>query len=209
MLVSVFAGLGVFGNLAIAQEQKLLNASKFFPYLDKLLALPPAKRDGIIVNYFAKIDGKPPENVFLIHNGNRTKLNFASDGKVLNLPSLEAVKNGKIEYLGKKGSKNSIGFSGDPNIPLSQKIPTVQIKNSIDDMKSCIGIAGPLALVIPKVESVAFKGVSQGSAVLADGSRIPLVANKDGLVFSPLSPKFKNAQSVEFNTRPSAVVYTK
>lgn len=201
--------LGVMGFQANAQEQKLLKASKFFPLLDKLLSLPASKRDGIIVNYYANIDGKPPENVFLIHNGNRTKLNFNAKGKVLNLPSLDAVTNGQIEYLGKKGSKTSIGFDGEPNIILAQKIPTSQIQNSIDDMKSCVAIAGPFALLIPKVTSVAFKGVNQGSAVFSDGSKVPLTATKDGVIVKLDNAKTKSAVFIEFNSRPSGVEYFK
>lgn len=207
----VFVTLSMSGlqNPAFAQEQKLINATKFFPFLDKLLSLPPSDRDGLIVNYYANIDGKPPQNVFLVHNGQKTKMNFASDGKVLNLPNLETLRSGQIEYLGKKGTKNTIGFSGEPRINLAQKIDTAQIKNSIADLKACMKIAGPFSVFIPKIKSVAFKGVKSGNAILPDGSKIPLKTNNDGIFFTPEDNKLKNAIYVEFNTVPTSATYTK
>ena len=190
-----------------AQNAKVLPANKLYGFYDKFLELPPQKRDHIRIQYGLVIKEGKLEGLNLIHNGQKTKIEYDKNGKILTYPSYDALKHGKVEIIGvKKG-----GFSIDaiPLIPLSNRISVALISDAISDFHSSLSVAGPFAVMVPKLNSIKFIGANAAFAVFSDGRKIPITENDRGVVFNPSLAKYKGAVSVEFAQTPSNLEYAK
>lgn len=190
-----------------AQNAKLIPANKLYGFYDKFLELPPQKRDHIKIQYGLVIKEGKLEGLNLVYKGQKTKIEYDRNGKILTYPSYDALKNGQVEIIGvKKG-----GFSIDaiPLIPVSNRISVAIISDAISDFHSSLSVAGPLAIMVPKLNSIKFVGVNAAFAVFSDGRKMPITENDKGVIFNPNLAKYKGAVNVELAQTPTNIEYAK
>ncbi len=196
-----------FAPNAYAQNAKVLPANKLYGFYDKFLELPAQKRDHIKIQYGLVIKEGKLEGLNLIYKGQKSKIEYDKNGKILTYPSYDALKNGQVEIIGVKQG----GFSVDaiPLIPISNRIDVALIRDAINDLHSSLSVAGPLAVLVPKLSSIKFVGANAAFAVFGDGRKVPITENNKGVIFNPSLPKYKGAVNVEFSQTPSSLEYAK
>ncbi|MFY7760019.1 hypothetical protein [Aquidulcibacter sp.] len=182
---------------------------KLFPYYDLYLGLPPQDRDGFYLEYLIQSSGANVRpRMFYALGSVRTPVQIDSKGKILNMPDLAMLRQGKLEVPA-SAPPGRIVLNLEPVVPLGRTIPTSAVSNSVTDYAKAIGRAGPLALAIPKLTGIAFKGVPGGQAVFADGRRVSLPIEAGIPVFRPSHATMRGAVSLEFPAVPSQAEFAR
>lgn len=206
--LALSAALAAFGLTCSAQAQsggesvRQIPVKKLFPYYDLYLSLPPLDRDGFTLDYLVKAEASNvrPRMVYALGLA-RTPLEFDARGKVLNMPDMAMLRQGKVEVPATAPAGRII-LSLEAIVPLARTIPASAAANPVLDYSKAIGRAGPLALAIPKLTGIAFKGVNSGQVVFADGRRVSLPVEGGAAVFRPNVAAMRGAVTLEFPSVP-------
>jgi len=208
--------LAALGLVSTAQAQTALGegvrqvpVKKLFPYFDLYLGLPPQDRDGFHLEYLVKSSETSvrPRMVYSLGSV-RTPIQFDSKGKILTMPDMTMLQQGKVEVPA-SSPRGEIELNLEPVVPLSRTIPANAVSNSITDYAKAISRAGPLTLAIPKLTGIAFKGVASGQVVFADGRKVSLPVERGLPVFRPSQPTMRGAVSLEFPAVPSQAQFAR
>lgn len=201
--------LTTHAQTASGQNVRQVPVKKLFPYYDLYLSLPPQDRDGFYLEYLIKSEGTNvrPRMVYALGSV-RTPIQLDSRGKILTMPDLAMLRQGKVEVPA-AAPPGQIILNLEPVVPLGRTIPAGVVANSVTDYSKAIGRAGPLALAIPKLTGIAFKGVSSGQVVFADGRKIALPVEGGAPVFRPNQSAMRGAVNLEFPTAPSQAEFTR
>ena len=174
---AVLAGL-VALSLAgpVAAAGKVVDAKKVFPFLDVFLKIPPADRARFRLVYTFRSAGKPlAAQVWLIDGGTRTSIPLRADGRADRLPTLVQLDRGKIEIGVDAGIKISVGMTLEPTTAPAAELDARDLAAAIAQASKGVRKgAGIMALAVPKMQAVAFHGVTSGEVEFADGRRATL-----------------------------------
>lgn len=182
---------------------------KLFPYYDFYLSLPTQDRDGFYLEYLVlspRADVRP--RMFYAFDSVRTPVQIDSNGKILNMPDLTMFRQGKLEVPA-SAPPGRIVLNLQPVVPLGRTIPAIAVANSVTDYAKAIGRAGPLALAIPKLTGIAFRGVPAGQVVFAGGRKASLPVEGGIPVFRPSQSSMRGAVSLEFPAVPSQAEFAR
>ena len=165
----------------VAAAGKVVDAKKVFPFLDVFLKIPPGDRTRFRLVYTFRSAGKPlVAQVWLIDGGTRTPIPLRADGRADRLPTLAQLDRSKIEVGVDAGTKISVGMTLEPTTAPAAELDARDLAAAIAQASTGVRKgAGILALAVPKMQAVAFHGVTSGEVELADGRRVPLPI-KDG-----------------------------
>jgi hypothetical protein len=194
---------------ASSNGARQIPVKKLFPYYDLYLGLPPQDRDGFYLEYLIKSSetNVRPRMVYALGSV-RTPIQLDSKGKILTMPDLNMLRQGKVEVPA-SAPPGRIMLNLEPVVPLGRTIPANAVSNSVADYTKAIGRAGPLALAIPKLTGIAFKGVASGQVVFADGRKVSLPVEGGIPVFRPSQSAMRGAVSLEFPTVPSQAQFAR
>ena len=179
---AVLAGLAALSLAGpVAAAAKVVEAKKVFPFLDVFLKIPPADRNRFRLVYTFRSAGKPlAAQVWLIDGGPRTPMPLRADGRADRLPTLAQLDRGKIEIGVDAGTKISVGMTLEPTTVPAAELDARDLAAAIAQASTGVRKgAGIMALAIPKMQAVAFHGVTSGEVEFADGRRATLPI-KDG-----------------------------
>lgn len=193
-----------FAGTAMAEE-RLIDAAKVFPMLDKLYAIPAADRSKIVAVYSIKAkDGHPAGPLTLVVGGKRAPLPIAADGRVERLPSpAEMAAHAQVATEAPKGAF-SVGISLVTSIKPAQEISAAECALAVTQVNGAIQkAAGMMAMLAPKVKATTFPGAGSGVAVMADGKSVPLPLIKGAPAYDP--DAIKGAKTIRLAKAPSVV----
>jgi hypothetical protein len=208
-----FAALGLVSTAqaqtALVEGVRQVPVKKLFPYFDLYLGLPPQDRDGFHLEYLVKSSETSvrPRMVYTLGSV-RTPIQLDSKGKILTMPDMTMLQQGKVEVPA-TSPRGEIVLNLEPVVPLSRTIPANAVSNSIADYAKAISRAGPLAIAIPKLTGIAFKGVVSGQVVFADGRKVSLPVERGLPVFRPSQSTMRGAVSLEFPAIPSRAEFAR
>ncbi len=201
-LAALSLGLTAQAETTSNNGVRQIPVKKLFPYYDLYLGLPPQDRDGFYLEYLVKTSDTNvrPRMVYALGSV-RTPIQLDSKGKILTMPDMAMLRQGKVEVPA-SSPRGQIVLNLEPVVPLGRTIPANAVSNCVTDYAKAIGRAGPLALAIPKLTGIAFKGVDSGKVVFADGRKVSLPVEGGLPVFRPSQSTMRGAVSLEFSTAP-------
>ena len=188
-------------------EERLVDAGKVFPMLDKFYSAAPADRSLLAMRYSYTQDGKPATalHLTLVAGGQRIPLPIAADGRVERIPtSAELAEHAQVAIDAPKGAKFAVRMSVDTAIRPTTEIGAADCAKAIDQYNAQVRRqAGVMALVVPKAKACTFPGAGSGMAVMADGKTQALSLIKGSPAFEPEA--FKGARTVRLAHAPQVV----
>jgi hypothetical protein len=203
----VLAAALVLAAGAVRAEERLVDAEKVFPLLDKFYAMPPAERSLLVVRYNIMRDGKPPADlhVALVVAGRRTPVAVAADGRLERLPTpADFAAHAQVAIDAPAGSKFSNRLSLDTAIPAALEVSPSTCILAISQANAAVRHAvGVMAMLAPKVKAVTFVGAGSGVAVLADGRTVPLPLIAGAPAYDP--DAIKGAKAIRLARTPSLI----
>jgi len=124
--------------------------------------------------------------VTLVQGAARTPLPLGADGKVLKLPTLAQLGDGKVEIGVDAATKINLTLGLEPVVAPATDLDARELAAAVAQagpgMKK---IAGVMAFALPAPKAVLFVGVPSGEAELADGRRVPLPLVKGAPAYDP------------------------
>jgi len=154
------------------------SASDAFPGLKGFLNLPAADRSQINVYYAVRIKHADPAAVKIVmtHNGQSQTLRVGPDGRITPLPTRDQLNSGaRIRISGPASGSYAMKlhvFSPQPN---GRTYDAAALATGVRQANAAMSrIAGPLALMLPKLDRVYFVGGGNGEAEFAGGQKKPL-----------------------------------
>jgi hypothetical protein len=173
-------------------------ASEAFPGYQKFLSLPAADRSQVNVYYVLRIKHCDASKVSatLTAGGRQIPLSIARDGRITPLPTL-AQMNGGAQVTTRKPAECTVGmkirvFSTQAN---SKTYDAAALATGIKQGNAAMGrIAGPLALMLPKLDRVYFAGGGNGEAEFANGQKKPLPKTTSAGEYPAGTPYFVPSQ---------------
>ena len=201
---AVLAGAAALALAGSARaDERLVPARKVFPYLDAYLRIPPAKRSRFSLSYVLVKDR--PTAIWLVDGQQRIAVPVSADGRLLRLPTAAQWEAGQVAISGPAGAKYGVSLKLEALVPPAAEMDAATLAAAVaqanDGVKTAMGIA---SLVIPKIDSVAFQGVSSGDVIYADGRRAALPLVKGVPTFEPA--KQAGAKTLRFAKAPSALL---
>lgn len=153
-------------------------ASEAFPGYQKFLSLPAADRSQVNVYYVLRIKHCDASKVSatLTTGGRQIPLTIARDGRITPLPTLAQMNDG-AQVTTRKPAECTVGmkirvFSTQAD---GKTYDAAALASGIRQGNAAMGrIAGPLALMLPKLDRVYFTGGGNGEAEFANGQKKPL-----------------------------------
>jgi hypothetical protein len=211
----VLALCQVLSSTAFAQSAKAkqtparsVDVSKVFGFYDIYLRLPAAERDGFRMIYRLRTgEGGSirPQLAYALGNV-RTPIEVTSAGQIITMPDLNMFRNGKVEIAAGQ-PRGSINMDLEPVVPLARSISVNDAQNPISDYARAVSRAGPLAAFAPKLNGLAFQGVSSGEVIFGDGRRVSLSGSNNSVTFRPSLPAMRGATSLVFPSAPSSAEF--
>ncbi|HYE43769.1 MAG TPA: hypothetical protein VEA15_10285 [Caulobacteraceae bacterium] len=193
---------------AFAAADKTVPCDKVFPFLENYLKIPAAERNRFTVAYYLMVDGKAPKGLqgWLGTGATRTAVPIGADGKVQRLPTLAQLKaKTPLTFDGMEAAKFSINMVVEPLMRPAVEIKAAELSLAVAQAaKGAKKAAGLMAVAVPKLDRVLFKGVSAGTVVHADGKTTPMTVVKGSPVFDP--EKQKTAATLRFARAPSQML---
>lgn len=196
-----------------AMAEKIAPAAKAFPYLEKFLKVPAAERSRLRLGYVLTRDGKPLSNLkaaLIEANGTRTPLPVDGAGGFERLPSLAQLEAGaRLSLDLPQDAKVGTMMNFSTQLKPAVDYEAADLAATVDQAGGVIGkVAGPAALLAPKMTGVTFAKAQSGVAIFADGRTQPLPSLQDTPYFRP--DDFKGAVRVKLTKTPIKVgFYTK
>ena len=198
------------GAPAIAQTpapERLVDATKVFPMLDKFYSAPPADRSHLAMHYSFTENGKPATSLHLtmVAGGKHTPLPILPDGRVERIPTAaDMAEHAQIAIDAPKGAKFAAHMSADTAIRPALEVNAADCAKAIDQYNTQVRRqAGVMALVVPKAKACTFPGAGSGAAVMGDGKTQPLPIVKGMPAFEPEA--MKGARTVRLAKAPTLV----
>lgn len=186
-----------------AAAERLVPAKKVFPYLDAYLRIPPAGRSRFSLAYVLVKDR--PTGLWIVDGAQRTPIPVSADGRLLRLPTAAQWESGQVALSGPDGAKYGVTLKLEALVPPAAEMDAAALAAAVTQanagVKAAMGVA---SLVIPKVDSVVFPGVTAGEVVYADGRRAALPLVKGAPSFEPA--KHAGARAVRFAKAPSGAI---
>ena len=205
---SALLALAMVAVATPAMAEKIAPATKAFPYLEKFLKAPAADRSRLRLGYTLTRDGKPLSNlkaVLVEANGVRTPLPINDAGGFERLPTLAQLEAGARLSLdlpadAKVGSVMSFSTQLKP----AADYQVAELAATVKQAGALIGkVAGPAAMLAPKMTGVTFTKAQSGVAIFPNGSTQPLPTMQDTPYFRP--DDFKGAVRVKLTKSPTKV----
>lgn len=196
-----------------AMAEKIAPAARAFPYLEKFLKTPAAERSKLRLGYVLTRDGKPLSNlkvVLIEPNGTRTPLPVNDGGGLERLPTLAQLESGaKLSLDLPEDAKVGSMLSFATQLKPASDYEAAELAATVNQAGAVITkVAGPAALLAPKMTGVSFVRAESGVAVFPDGRTQPLPRVQDAPYFRP--DDFKGAVRVKLTRSPTKVeFYTK
>lgn len=197
-------------SAAWADTGKTVPATKVFPFLEAFLKVPAAERARIKVTYALRRDGKPVSGVkatLVETSGARTPLPIDDRGRFERTPTLAQLQ-GKAQVALEAPSDAKFGTAMllDPVLKPATEYEARELVATVDESNGAIRkAAGPMAMMAPSMEGLAFPKAESGVAVFPNGSSRPLPTDAGTVIFEP--DQFKGASRVRLAKAPSAVDY--
>lgn len=197
-----------FATAAAAQTtERLVDAGKVFPMLEKFLAIPPADRSKLALGYIVVQDGKPPSDLHLtlVADGRRTPLPIADGGRVGRLPTAaDFAAHAQVAIDAPKGAKFGSRLDLSTNIKPAQDISASDCALAVVQANAAIQrVAGVMAMLAPHLSKVIFLGAAGGVAIAADGKSQPLPLVKGQPAYDPAT--VKDARVLRFSKAPASL----
>jgi hypothetical protein len=202
------AGLFALSGAAFAADQtKLIELKKVFPYLDAYYALPPAARSKFQISYAFQPKGGALSAMKAAYVGadGRTPLQLGEDGRVLRLPTPAMLKDGhKFEVTKPETVKMGVRLNIEPTARAAAEIDARELAAAV--RQAAEGVrksAGVMRFAAPKMERVVFQGGQGGVMVTQAGRSTPLAVVKGVPVFDPAAAP--DARWIRFTRAPSGM----
>lgn len=174
------------------------SASDAFPGLKGFLNLPAADRSQINVYYAVRIKHADPAAVKIVmtHNGQSQPLRVGPDGRITPLPTRDQLNSGaRIRISGPASGSYAMKlhvFSPQSN---GKTYDAAALATGVRQANSAMSrIAGPLALMLPKLDRVYFVGGGNGEAEFANGQKKPLPKTTSAGEYPAGTPYFVPSQ---------------
>jgi hypothetical protein len=196
--------------VAWAAQKDPVKIAKVFPYLDLYLKLSPADRSHFAVAYYIARDNKPVPGLraWIVEGAVKTPMAFSADGQVLRLPSL-AQFNGPamVQFDVPADTPLKPRLELHPNLPPTTRIDAAALRVSITQAGAAVKkMAGPMAMMAPKITAAQFPGAGSGQAMVAPDKLLPLAAGKFGPLYDPNNEP--SAQTIVLARAPSRILLT-
>ncbi len=192
---------------AARAQERLADAAKLFPMLDKFYATPVADRSALALHYVFVHDGKPATDVHfaLVVNGKRTPMALSSTGQVERVPSAaDLAAHAQVAIDAPPGVKFNVRLDMATSISPAREIGAAECQAAIDQANAAIRrAAGVMALMAPRVKAATFVGAGSGVAVTADGKTLPLPLIKGAPAYDPAA--VPGARTLRLARTPSLV----
>ncbi len=176
-------------------------ASDAFPGLKGFLNLSAADRSQINLYYAVRIKRADPSavKIAMTYNGQSQSLHIAPDGRISPLPTREQLNgNARITISGPASGSYAMKlhvFSTQPN---GKTYDAAALTTGIKQGNAAMGrIAGPLALMVPKLDRVYFVGGGNGEAESANGQKKPLPKTTSTGEYPAGTPYFVPSQKAD------------
>jgi hypothetical protein len=174
-LLLVIAATAAAPGAALADVQRTPLA-KAFGLLDVYLGLPPSERSRFYLAYRAMHDKRPDPGAaatIVEANGARMPVPFDRGGLVLRLPTLAELKSAAV--LESADPALHLGLELRAAITPAIRLDAAALVLAMAQVNAAVAkIAGPLALVAPKLTCAYFPDSGGGGALMADGRTAPL-----------------------------------
>ena len=194
----------LFTSNANAHNVRTIKASDVFPYWDKYIALPAANRDGFSLQYSLTFENNVPAHAYFVYQGQKTRLLVNANNIITNMP-YSGFANTFVEMHGTGHGRLSLNLV--PIITLSNNIPIQSVQNALNDYRDGIRISGAASLLAPRFNSILFKGVNSGYAIMPNGNRIPLVNTNEGVKYTSNMHNLRDAVALNFPNTPNSVEF--
>jgi hypothetical protein len=160
---------------ALADIQRI-PLSKAFGLLDTYLGLPPGERSRFYLAYRAMKDKHPYPGAaatVVAVSGARFPVQFDASGLVLRLPSLSDLKSGAMFESADPALR--LGLEARVTLVPAVRLDVGALVLALAQANAAVAkIAGPLALMAPKLTAAYFPDAGAGSVLMADGRTAPL-----------------------------------
>ena len=207
--IALVAAAAAAPAAAFADDQHVPLA-KAFPMLQQYLGVPPGERSRFYLAYRAVRDRKPVSDAkaAIVGPNGAVPLAFDHAGFLTNrLPSLAELKGASQFVIA--GQTFRLAPEARCAIAPSTRIDVGQLTAALAQANAAIAkIAGPAAMLIPKMTAIYFPDAAGGRAALADGRESPLpvftVPSMGQIAY--FEPAKVAAKAVVFAKAPSRVL---
>lgn len=194
------------GPAFAADAPKTFPAKKMFPFLDLYLGIPPADRTRFTLAYYLRSNGKPATGVVLTlisASGVRSTIPVGADGRLLKTPSIADLKDGQIGIeKSNPAAKFQLSMEMQAVTRMAEVLPAADLAAAVTQCNAAIKAkAGVIGFAAPKIEQVAFPGLTGGTAVFADGRTAALPLYKGMPAWDPAA--LSGVASLKFARAPS------
>ena len=205
-LAGVALAVAAVGPVFAADAPKTVPAKKMFPFLDLYLGIPPADRTRFTLAYYLRSNGRPATGVTLTlisASGARSTIPVAADGRLLKTPSVADLKDGQIGIeKSDPAAKFQLSMEMQAIARMAEVLPAADLAAALVQCGKAIKAkAGVVGFAAPKIEQVAFPGLTAGTAVFADGRTAALPLYKGMPAWDPAA--MAGVVSLKFARAPS------
>lgn len=210
LFLAAVAGAAAAPTALLAAQKDPVKLAKAFPFLDLYLKLPAAERSRFAVVYYMTRDNKPAAGLrgWIIDGPNKTPVSWAADGRALQLPTLAQVQgSATIQFDVPEDAALKPRLELHPLLAAAAQVDAVALQASITQAGAAVKkMAGPMAMMAPKITAAQFPGAPSGQAMLATGKALPLPAGKFGPLYDP--GKEPGARTITLARAPSRILLT-
>lgn len=193
-----------------AAQKDPVKIAKAFPYLDLYLKLSPAERSHFSVAYYIARDNKPVQGLraWIVEGAVKTPIAFNADGQVLHLPTLAQFNSpATVQFDVPADMPLKPRLELHPNLSPTTRIDAAALRVAITQAGQAVKkMAGPMALMAPKIAAAQFPGAGSGQVVMAPDKMLPLAAGKFGPLYDPGAEP--TAQAIVLAKAPSRILLT-
>lgn len=204
----IASALALAAAPAWAADKKSVEVGKAFPYLENYWKLPAGERSRFAVVYYLKRDGRPAAGLrgAIVQGAARTPVSVAATGRVSPLPTLAQIRGGaNIEFDVPADTKFSMSMQIEPTVRPAAEMSAPELALAVTQAaKGAKKVAGLMGMAMPTIAAVAFKGVSAGTVVHADGRTAALPVKEGMPFFQPA--KLRTAATLKFARAPSQLL---
>jgi hypothetical protein len=206
--VLIASALALAAAPALAADKKSVEVGKAFPYLENFWKLPAGERSRFTVVYYLKRDGRPAAGLrgAIVLGATRIPVSVGATGRVSPLPTLAQIRGGaKLEFDVPADTRFSMGMQIEPTARPAAEMSAPDLALAVTQAaKGAKKVAGLMGMAMPTIAAVAFKGVSAGTVVHADGRTAALPVKEGMPFFQP--GKLRTAATLKFARAPSQLL---
>lgn len=206
--VLLASALAFAATPAFAADKKSVEVGKAFPYLENYWKLPAGERSRFAVVYYLKRDGRPAAGLkgAIVLGAARTPVSVGATGRVSPLPTLAQIRGGaKLEFDVPADTKFSMSMQIEATVRPAAEMSAPELALAVAQAaKGAKKVAGLMGMAMPTIAAVAFKGVSAGTVVHADGRTAALPVKEGMPFFQPA--KLRTAATLKFARAPAQLL---